>query len=788
MTAPFRLAIFTICSNNYMPVARTFLASARRHHPEADLFICLADRMIEIADLYDPDWTIVEAERLAIPDFRVFSFRYDITELNTAVKPYMFRHLLDALEYGAVLYFDPDIEIFRPLEGVLEQLRGGASFVLTPHLCAPSEGADPPNDFTIMRAGIYNLGFLGVARGDESRRVIDWWARRLRFYCLSAQERGIFVDQKFIDLLPGFSPHAYISHDISLNVAYWNLDQRRLEQNNDGWTVDGQKMTFFHYSGFDPRTPTRLSKYAKPDAMAEPLRRLTAGYATRLLANGYGTIPGAAYAYGRFASGTAIHPLIRCMFRDWHTFWPDDPFETYEAFLDAPWPDAPWQPPHIVTNFMKFLHGHLPHLAARLDISRPADAKELVDWFVTHAATELQLDRRLVAPAAARAGLRPRLPVRAQPSPDAAEVTVVGYLRTASGVGEVGRGTLLALAAGGVAVEGCDVALNVAAKRDDESCAAFLRATGTAPVQIFNINADQLGAVVEHTRVALRADAVRINIPFWELSRFPAAWLAQFAEMDEIWAPSRFIQTALAGQLDKPVIHMPVAVELAPPPPLPRARFSLPTDRFLFFYAFDFLSFMERKNPRGAIAAFRTAFPRGGQAGLVLKCMNGALQADRFAAFREEIGGDQDIFLIDATLSRAETLGLIAATDAIISLHRSEGFGLLIAEAMLLEKPVIATDYSASQEFVTDATGYPVGYQLVPVREGEYPFPEGQVWAAPDEAQAAWLMRRLYDAPREADQRVARAAAYLRQHHNRATIGRLQAARLRFLATSLQGA
>jgi glycosyltransferase involved in cell wall biosynthesis len=785
MTTRSRLAIFTICSNNYLPAARTFLESAQRHHPEADLFVCLADRLLDIRPLYDPNWLVIEAESLTIPDFRCFAFRYDIMELNTAVKPYMFRRLLEDLDYDAALYFDPDIEIFRPLDGVLEKLRAGASFVLTPHLCKPSEGNEEPNDITIMRAGVYNLGFLGVSRGEESSRIIDWWARRLRFQCISAQEMGVFVDQKFMDLVPGFALKAHISHDVTLNVAYWNLRQRRLEQKGDNWMVDGERLTFFHFSGFDPLKPNLLSKYdtAFDDAMSEPLCRLTARYATRLLANGYGTISAATYAYGRFVSGTAIHPLVRRMFREWHRFWPDDPFETYEAFLDEPWPGASWRPGHVVTNFMKFLHSRFPSLSARLHLSEPMHVQELVHWFVMHAATELALDLPLIEPAAKRLGLHQRPPVRAVPTlPTDADVTVVGYLRTASGVGEVGRQTILALAACGLKVQGCDVALNVAATREDDSCAALLRETGTAPVQIFNINSDQLRAVVEYTRPVLRADVVRINIPFWELSRFPSAWLTQFADIDEIWAPSRFIQAAIAGRLDKPVIYMPVAIEVPPPPKLPRENFGLPNDRFLFFYAFDFLSFVERKNPHAAIAAFRLAFPEGGRAGLVLKCMNGALVPDRLAAFREAIDGDKDIVLIDAALNRAETLGLIAAMDAVVSLHRSEGLGLLIAEAMLLHIPVIATGYSASRELITDTTGYPVGYELVAVRDGEYPFPEGQVWAAPDVAHAAWLMRRLYEEPRRADPLVAQAALYLREHHSRTAVGRLQRARLRLLA------
>ena len=139
MSVKARLAIFTICSNNYVPAARTFLRSVRRHHPKADLFVCLVDRRIDMAGLYDPDWTVVEAHTLPIHDFAAFSFRYDIMEMNTAVKPFMFQHLLNHLDYDQVLYFDPDIEIFRPLEPILVPLRSGASFVLTPYLCAPVE-------------------------------------------------------------------------------------------------------------------------------------------------------------------------------------------------------------------------------------------------------------------------------------------------------------------------------------------------------------------------------------------------------------------------------------------------------------------------------------------------------------------------------------------------------------------------------------------------------------------------------------------------------------------------
>jgi len=498
-------------------------------------------------------------------------------------------------------------------------------------------------------------------------------------------------------------------------------------------------------------------------------------------------VPHSTYAYGRFASGTSIHPFVRKMFRESHAIWQDDPFKSYESYLDQPWPGAARDPGgSFVTNFMKFLHGMFPALSMHLDLRQATHVRELVNWFVRHAHCDLRIDLALVEPTAARVGARGGRPVQRLARGGAgADVTVVGYLRTAGGVGEVGRQALLSLAEHGMAAEGLDVALNVVAERNDESCARLLCEAGSAQVQIFNVNADQLALVVQQTSQHLRHPAIRINIPFWELSSYPDAWLQNFAAMDEIWAPSRFVQSALAGRIDKRVIHMRMAIELPPVIMLPRSRFGLPEDRFLFFYAFDFLSFIQRKNPRAAIRAFRIAFPESGKAGLVLKSMNGRFVPDQLAALREAIDGHPDIFLVDETLNRADALGLIATMDAVVSLHRSEGLGLLVAEAMLLEKPVIATDYSATREFLSEETGYPVGYELVPVGEGEYAFSEGQIWANADVAHAAWLMRYLHEDTARAASKLLRARAHLQQNYSRAFVAESQAQRLRALAPSL---
>jgi glycosyltransferase involved in cell wall biosynthesis len=639
-----------------------------------------------------------------------------------------------------------------------------------------------------MRAGVYNLGFLGVRRGEESLRILHWWSRRLRFECISAQDRGIFVDQKYIDLLPAFVRNFHISHDTTLNVAYWNLSQRSLETADSGWLVDRQKLTFFHFSGFDPKKPTKLSKYTTrlDGDLPAPLQQIAMQYADQILANGYEMLSRANYAYGTFRSGTPIHPYIRRMFRERHRAWPSDPFSDYEAFLHQYAPGTASEG-GVVTNFMKFIHEITPNLYSGLDLHNPKHCEDLVHWYLFHAERDILLDQRLIAPVLARVEQR-RVPTHRGIKASAvsrADATVIGYLRTTSGVGEGGRQTLRALASTGMVVNGFDVDLNVTASRDDQSCASFLVAEGDGMAQIFYINADQLPQVMYHVQTRLHDAAVRVCMPSWELSEFPDAWLPAFDRIDEIWAISRFVQRSLIRRLGKPVIYMPVAVEFPMPRIATRAEFGLPGHKVLFFFSFDFASYAKRKNPHGVIAAFRLLRKRMGlgRAGLVIKSINGRHASGALLDLQVEIKDDPDIYLIDQTLSREDTYALISVTDCVVSLHRSEGLGFLIPEAMLLGKPVIATDYSATTEFVTPQTGLSVNYRLVPVQNGEYPFSEGQLWAEPDVGHAAWQMARVVASlgTEPITSMVARAREHVRRNYSRAQVGQLQARRLQRL-------
>ena len=387
-------AIFSICSNNYLSQADVFYQSARAAHPEADLYLGLADEPMEDGSAL-PGVRVVPARQLNIPDFHSVAFGYDIMEFNTAIKPFIFLRLFEQ-GYDNVLYFDPDIVIFRRLDSIFDALDGGASFVLTPHLCVPPGIDAPRSEVDIMRTGIYNLGFLACSQQPETEPILHWWARKLRYECLNDQTGGIFVDQKFMDLVPGFTEQTCILRDSAMNVAYWNLAQRTIAKEPDGWSVDGKPLGFFHFSGFNPHDPTRLSKHIAPRPVSASLQNLLQFYADRLLKKG--DRESHPYAYGRFASGIPIPDVVRRMFREKHPNWPGDPFKTYDDFLRRPAPGAArGRSGEIVTNLMEYIHQRSDGLKGEFDLSERNHVASFSRWFREHT-SEFGISESLARP------------------------------------------------------------------------------------------------------------------------------------------------------------------------------------------------------------------------------------------------------------------------------------------------------------------------------------------------------------------------------------------------------
>ncbi len=278
--------------------------------------------------------------------------------------------------------------------------------------------------------------------------------------------------------------------------------------------------------------------------------------------------------------------------------------------------------------------------------------------------------------------------------------------------------------------------------------------------------------------LAARKGTYRIAVWYWELEAVPPEWVRHAGLVQEIWAPSRFIAEAMRQALPIPVVDMPPSLALPAFPALTRAHFELPDNRYLFLFMFDFASVMERKNPLGLIRAFRKAFGADERVHLVIKATRGSLFPQEFAQLRNE-ADSAGVTLIDRILSDDEHYGLLDLCDCYVSLHRSEGFGLTLAEAMLLGKPVIATGYSGNRDFMTNENSLLVDYNRIPISQSVSAYRRGCTWADPSVDHAAELMRWVFEHPDEARSLGERARRDVSVTLSREAAGRRMLDRLR---------
>lgn len=238
----------------------------------------------------------------------------------------------------------------------------------------------------------------------------------------------------------------------------------------------------------------------------------------------------------------------------------------------------------------------------------------------------------------------------------------------------------------------------------------------------------------------------RIGYWYWEFDEIPPSWNRVALQCDEFWTATEFIATGLRKRYRQPVRVLTPGAEIAPFKRTPRPAFGVRDDEFVFLFVFHMTSVMDRKNPLGLIAAFRQAFPEGTGPRLIIKTAFGdqhPAELDRLQAAAHGAA----ITIIDRVSSRDETLSLMACADAYVSLHRSEGLGLTMAEAMLLGRPVVATRFSGNLDFMNDENSLLVDCDLVTIEKDIAPYRAGQTWAEPNVTHAAHLMRKLYDDP-----------------------------------------
>lgn len=284
-------------------------------------------------------------------------------------------------------------------------------------------------------------------------------------------------------------------------------------------------------------------------------------------------------------------------------------------------------------------------------------------------------------------------------------------------------------------------------------------------INIFHINADEVEQALSTLGNRVPRGAYNIIYPAWELSIFPDPWIELLKRFDEAWAPSQFIADALTAKLDRPVVHMPLATEVLLESFLSRRYFGIPEDAYVFLFFYDFRSYESRKNPRAVLEAFRRVVKARPYSNvrLAIKAHGGndRTSADLIAEF-DDIAGR--VTFLDRTMTDNEVKNLVRCCDAFVSLHRSEGFGRGMAEAMFLGKPVVATGYSGNMDFMNEANSYPVPYRLVPLAPDSYPFWQDQSWADADVEYAASAMQKLVDAPQEGRVLGRHASTDIRRH------------------------
>lgn len=381
---------FSIAANNYLALATVWAESYRHHHPDAEVYVCLADRRDPRIDYRRFPFETLFLDDLPFAHLESLAFRYDILELSTAVKPTVFRHLRDALGHDRALYFDPDILVTDRLAEVEEALDGHQA-VLTPHLAQPLDNQHRPSERQIRMMGVYNLGFAGLRLDATTTDFLAWWEQRLDRFCLVDPWHGTFVDQGWMDFAPAFLERVAILRSPRLNVAYWNLPQRRLVGPPEAPTIDGRPLGFFHFSGIDLEDLSTISRHQDrlPPGGSEEVRALFAEYRRRVLAADHRELEKIPYGYAHFEPGhlpvpvflrrelLRLDPHARRFSRPFDRSAPDE----YFAWLTAPLEFrhgtlnraalALWESrPELVARFPDVCHDHLPDFVRWLRTDR----------------------------------------------------------------------------------------------------------------------------------------------------------------------------------------------------------------------------------------------------------------------------------------------------------------------------------------------------------------------------------------------------------------------------------
>ncbi len=705
-------------------------------------------------------------------------------EYLTALRPWLLQRVLDG-GLSSVLFLADDLHVTASLEALFDRAEAaGAAFV---RRSPPLERSTEANLSAGVEHPAVDVDLLAVAPGGE-RLLGEWKAAYLH-----GSEQPSFRSADFLDRAAGLFPGAVLDA-AGFNLGWWNLQPAgRSREGQD--ELPGAVGPALHLHGFDAWRPHLITAEVDrplPLCLSDVpwLAAVCSRYAERVrraAGGGGGPYPegiGEAEPGRLWEDRFAAASWERSCRAAGTGRWPHPPGGTRsETARATAWLNSPPEGSSVlVSRYLMEVYRARPDLQLAFpDLG--ADPRPFLRWARVHGRRELGIPSALLParhpaplPRTGRGGSR-----NAQASHPG--VNVIGLLGTHLGLGEAARQLLAALDAAGVPTRVWEY---------DTSESPRLQGGPTAlprgpwyAVNLLCLNPPELRHFQEHLGRSLIRNRHNIGIWAWETETAPRSWLRSAELVDEVWAPSRFVQESLRPAATLPVRLLPHAVGVPEHPPyMDRAYLGLP-EGFLFLFMFDFNSSIRRKNAVGLVRAFRSAFASSEGPKLVIKTINGQSHQGDFEELLLAAAGREDILLYDRVLSPEERAALLDACDCYVSLHRAEGFGLTLAEAMALGKPVIATAYSGNLDFMTPENSYLVGAKRARVGVSWDRYPPGHFWAEPDLAEAGRTMRSVWMDPEPARERGARARSDVAQRLSPEVVGQLVRRRLEEVWASL---
>jgi glycosyltransferase involved in cell wall biosynthesis len=800
------LRFATIAHAGQLAHARVLAKGLQQHHPESRLTVLVAGPD-DVGAEGEP-FQVLRPEELRVTGWERLSLEGRWPDLTEFFKPHLLSRLI-AEGAEASVYLNVTVDVRAPLGHVARMPEDQAGVIAPRVLVGLPDDGRRPNEDDLRRAGRLGASMVALGRHPIAVELVGWWAERLtraaRLSPAGSPALGPWPGRAlsyWIDLAPSVFDGVALLEDPGSAVSAWNLHERGLGQADGALTVDGRPLRFIDFEGFDPYRPFLLD----PDldrvrAIESPeLAELCDSYAERLRAAGWRDPRRRSEVGRRLANGMVFDDRLSHLLAEASAAGaaPADLFteDGTEAFMK--WMAAPSVPGSAgeVSRYLSYVHREREDLARAYPDPEGADSQGFAGWSWVFGVREMGLPERFLPPRpagidaatvrgpAAEPARGPGLPRGPRPG---LSMNVTGLLKGTLGLGEAARGYVRALGEAGIPVSTSTVDIRefvtlTGAAHETYAQVDFTDLEGEADAgfNLVCINADELIAFADSAAEGFFRSRPTIGVWAWETDAIPQRWNDAYGLLDEIWVYSRYVAHNIAAVAPIPVKRVPPPV--SPPDPGDLALALGVPAGFQFLFMFDFFSTIQRKNPVGLINAFRNAFKPGEGPQLVIKTINGVHRPEALEEVLWAARGRDDIHVVDRSLSARERDALVAGCDCYVSLHRSEGFGLTLAECMALGKPVIGTDYSATTDFMTPENSYPVSYELTRVGADCEIYPAEGTWAEPDTGEAASAMRSVFERPDEARAKGELARRRIEELYSPRAVGELIRSRLEELA------